>query len=108
MKLSAWESSYPTAPSRKRAVKCMRDYSWAEKVEMIRQVTVDARSVKDVAHDHALKPCSLSHLINKAKKDKNHVRTMIEKEEENILHRKIVTEAVYLLSENERQIASAR
>ena len=108
MILSAWESSLQTSPSRKRAVKRMSDYSLGEKVEMIRQVTVDARAVKDVAHDHSLKPCILSHLICKAKKDKNYITTMLEKEEENVHHRKIVIEAVYVLSEDEDQIASAR
>jgi transposase-like protein len=86
----------------------MNDYSWGEKVEMIRQVTVDARAVKDVAHDHSLKPYSLSHLINKARKDKNFVNLMLEKEEEHVHHRKIVVECVDMLSESDDHIASAR
>ena len=86
----------------------MSDYSWGEKVEMIRQVTVDARPVKDVAHDHSLKLYSLSFLIKKAKKDKNFVNMMLEKEEENVHHRKIVVESVNVLSESDDNIASAR
>jgi transposase-like protein len=87
MQLSSWESSYSTAPSRKRAVKRMSDFSCDEKVEMLRQVTIDGLPVKDVAHDHAIKPSMLSKLIARAKKDKNHMNMMVEKQEEHIHHR---------------------
>ena len=36
MQLSAWESSYYAAPPRRKAVKRMSDYSWGEKIAMLR------------------------------------------------------------------------
>ena len=86
----------------------MSHYSWAEKVEMLRQITIDCRAVKDVAHDHSLKPNVLSQLLHRAKKDKNYVSMMLEKQEEHAHHRKLVVEAVIKLNTDGDQIASIR
>ena len=75
---------------------------------MIRQVTVDGSSVKDVAHSHSLKPVMISKLISRAKKDKNHINMMIEKQEEYINNRQLVIEAVNHIIMDGGQIASAK
>jgi hypothetical protein len=86
----------------------MSDYSWGEKIAMLRQVTVECRSVKEVAGDHQLKPCVLSQLLCRAKKDKNYMPMMLEKQEEHVHHRKLVIEAVISLCADDDQIASVR
>ena len=75
---------------------------------MIRQVIVDCRAVKDVAHAYAVKPNCLYQLIYRAKKNKDHMNLMIEKQEEHIKHKKIVIETVIQLSVEEDQIASTK
>ena len=71
-------------------------------------MTVECRAVKEVAHDHQLKPCVLSQLLYRAKKDKNYMPMMLEKQEEHLHHRKLVIEAVIQLCTDDAQIASVR
>ena len=89
-------------------MKRLSSYSSSDKIEMIRQVVVDCLAVKDVAQAHAIKPNCLSQLIGRAKKNKNHMNLMIEKQEENSRHRKIVIEAAIQLSADGDQIASTK
>jgi transposase-like protein len=88
-------------------VKKLSSYSSSEKIEMLRQVIVDCLAVKDVAHTYAVKPNCLSQMICRAKKNKNYINLMIEKQEEHIHHKKIVMETVIELSTGNDLIASA-
>ena len=73
---------------------------------MLRQVIIDCRAVKDVAQAHAVKPNCLHQMIYRAKKDKNHINLMIEKQEEYVHQRKVVMDTVIELSTEGDQIAS--
>ena len=68
----------------------MGDYSIEDKIAMIYKVIIDKESHNDVAKVYGLKTAAITKLISNQKKDKNLMTLLIEKQEEDLMNRKLI------------------
>ena len=68
----------------------MGDYSIEDKIAMVYKVIIGKESHDDVAKVYGLKTAAITKLISNQKKDKNLMTLLIEKQEEDLMNRKLI------------------